>query len=216
MSLIHYIIYFGHFLLGINIILFFKSYRNQSIAFKIFTFYLLIILIIQLISTYLRMNKIENLFLSHYYFVGQFVLLSLFFKNIFKEAIFKNIILIIVAFILITLGVYYSIYPKDYYKFNTIEIIISSIPLIVYCFIFFLRRVEGVDKKFIYIISGLFLYLLCSTLLFTLGNFVNSSTSSFRKISWYSNALLYIVYQVLVFVEWYKHFRKKPLILSKE
>ena len=208
MSLIHYIIYSGYLLLGINIILFFKSYRNRSVAFKIFTYYLLIILIIQICSTYLRINKTPNIFLSHYYFVGQFILLSLFFKEILLKDILKKIIFSTLIIILISVGIYYIIYPQDYYKFNTIEILITSIPLIVYSFIFFMRRIEGDNKKFIYIISGIFLYLLCSTLLFTLGNFVNSSTSSFRKVSWYSNAILYIVYQVLIFVEWYKNFRK--------
>jgi hypothetical protein len=82
----------------------------------------------------------------------------------------------------------------------------------VYFFFFFNKKIEDSDKKFIYIVSGFFLYILCSTLLFTAGN-IESGT---KYIIWYSNAVLYIVYQLLIFVEWYKHLRKPALIKPTE
>ncbi len=205
MSFLETTAYIGNFILFINLLVYSKSYRNSnSVAFKVFTFYLLIILIIQIISTYLRNLYVENIFLSHYYFIGQFILLSLFFKLILKNKPIKKVVKLLLTLTLTILCIYYIIYPTNYYKFNVIEIILTSIPLLIYCFSFFIQTIDADNKKFIYIISGFFLYLLCSTLLFTAGNI----STDFRKIIWNTNAVLYIIYQLLIFIEWYKHFRK--------
>jgi hypothetical protein len=209
MKLIEVIIYFGYIVLALNTFLFFKSYRSHSVAFKLFSFYLFLTLLIQLLATFIKNSPIKhNLFLSHYYFIGQFILLSLFFKHILKKETQKKIIKPVLIIVLVVLGIYYSIYPSNYYKFNIFEIVITSAPLIIYCFFFFNGKIEDSDKKFIYIVSGFFLYILCSTLLFTAGN-IESGT---KNIIWYSNAVLYIVYQLLIFVEWSKNFKKPPLI----
>jgi hypothetical protein len=121
-------------------------------------------------------------------------------------------ILIFLGIGLFALGVYYFLEPSNYYRFNIFEIILTSVPLIVYCLLFFIQRIDGEKRKFIYITSGFFLYILCSTLLFTTGNI----SSEIKNFIWYTNAILYIVYQVLIFVEWYKHFRKKPANISEE
>jgi hypothetical protein len=193
--------------LFINVILYFKSYRKNSIAFKVFTNYLLFILIIQLITSYMRWYKLNNLYFSHFYFVGQFIFLSLFYLFLEKKNVFKKGIKTILFLVLILIGIYYVIYPKDFFIYNTLEIITTSIPLIVYSFYFFIKKIDSENKKFIYLNSGFFLYISCSTLLFVTGNIENSSL---KMIVWYSNVSLYLVYQVLVFVEWYKNF-KKPL-----
>jgi hypothetical protein len=173
-------------------------------AFKIFSYYLLTILIIQLTAKYLRSNNINNIYLSHYYFIGQFIFLSLFFKQLLKNTLQKKITTFGLFIVLITLVIYYILNPLNYYKFNIFEIIATSIPLIVYSFFFFVQKIEDSNKKYIYIVSGFFLYITCSTLLFTTGNIA----AEIKKMIWYSNATLYIVYQVLIFIEWYKNFRK--------
>ena len=190
--------------LAINTILFFKSYRNKPVAFKIFSYYLLFILLIQLTTLYMRLNKITNLYFSHYYFVGQFIFLSLFYINLEKRFLIKKIIKSILFISLISVAVYYYIYPEDYFGYNVSEVFLTSIFLIIYSFLFFLKKIDSPDKKFIYINSGFFLYITCSTLLFAAGNV----ESSIKSIIWYSNVSLYLIYQLLIFVEWYKHFRK--------
>ena len=213
MSLIDLFIYFGFLTLGINTIIFFKSYRNNSVAFKLFFIYLCLTLLIQLSSTYVKeIIEEHNLFLSHYYFIAQFILLSLFFKQLLTKELQKKIITFGLFIVLISLGIYYIIYPSNYYKFNIFEIIITSVPLLVYSFFFFIQKIEDADKKYIYIVSGFFLYLLCSTLLFTTGNI----KAEIKKIIWHTNAILYMVYQVLIFIEWYKNFRKKELVIIED
>jgi len=196
---------FGHLVLTINCILFFKNYRNYSTAFKIFSFYLVTILIIQLTSKYFRIYKIRNLYLSHYYFIGQFLFLSFFFKQLLKHAFHKKIVTFGLISVLSMLSVYYYLYPSAYSSYSIFEIVITSAPLMFYCLLFFIQKIEKGNNKFNYIVSGFFLYILCSTLIFIAGNIKAEA----KRIVWYINVCLYIVYQLLIFMEWYSHFRNK-------
>lgn len=202
------IIYLGYFILAINTLLYFKSYRNKSMAFKIFSFYLLLCLTIQLNATYLRISGEHNLFLSHYYFIGQFVFLSVFYLHLFKKQLYKLILKIYFSIILLVLTIQYYTNPLLYDTFNLLEIVICSIPLVIYAFLYFTENIENDEKKFIYLNSGVFIYLLSSTLLFVAGDFVSSSVSFWNRLIWSFNAILYLVYQIFIFVEWYKNFRK--------
>ncbi len=176
-------------------------------AFKIFTFYLLFTLIIQIVTAYYFEFKIHNMHISHYYFIGQLIILSYFFFVEIKKRIIRKLITIISITVLLFLVIFYSKNPEKYFIFNEFEILATSIPLMFYSFFFFFDRIERSNKNFIYIISGFFIYILCSTLLFTVANI----SSGIKIMIWYLNAILYILFQVLVFIEWYKHFRKKEI-----
>jgi len=194
----------GHLLVAINCILFFKNYRSYSTAIKIFAFYLATILIIQLISKYFRSHKIPNLYLSHYYFIGQFLFLSFFFKQLLKQAFHKKIISATLITVPSMLVVYYSLYPSAYFSYNIFEIVITSVPLMFYSLLFFIQKIGKKNNNFNYIVSGFFLYILCSTLIFIAGNI----EAEIKKILWYINVCLYIIYQLLISFEWYTNFRK--------
>ena len=207
------IVYLGYFFLVLNTLLFFKSYKKENFAFKVFSIYLFVILLIQIYANYLSTLNRHNLFLSHYYFIIQFVLLSLFFRSILIHSLKKVFVNGTLIVVLLMLGIYYVCFPGDYFIFNQFEIIITSVPLIVYCFLFFLHKLSDIDKKYVFIISGFFVYLLCSTLLFTTGNI---GSKSVKKIIWDMNSFLYLVYHILIFVEWYKNFRKPAIAIPKE
>tara|TARA_R110002050_G_scaffold4676_4_gene22388 strand:- start:10 stop:639 length:630 start_codon:yes stop_codon:yes gene_type:complete len=208
MSIQDTIVDIGYILLALNTILFLRNYRLKLTSLKIFTLYLIGSLILQLYSSYLSDHKINNLFLSHYFFIGKFVLLSLFFRQILKKIILKKIISVVIIIVLVALCVYYIVYPTSYDKFNIFEIVLTSIPLIIFCFVFFIQQIEGTESRYVFIVSGMFLYFLCSLLLYTAGNIKGST----KMLIWNTNAVLYILYQILIFVEWYKHFRKNPAL----
>ncbi|WP_299015611.1 hypothetical protein [uncultured Polaribacter sp.] len=162
-------------------------------------------------SSYLNNLGENNLYLSHYYFIGQFILLSIFFSKILNgKKLVAAIKKILIAIIILLIG-YYSFYPKDYFRWNVFEIAITSIPLLIYSFIFFTQKIDfKANNLFIYFNSGFFVYLLSSTLLFTLGNIglENIEIKPIKIIVWKINSFLYLSYQILVFAEWYKNFRK--------
>lgn len=197
--------YLSNIILTLNVFLYFKSYRNKTVAFKIFAFYLLYVLTIQLRMSYLASTKTNNLVYTHYYFAGQLVFLSIFFIIEFKNKLLSKVIKSYLFIALISLAIYYYLFPEARDKHNIYEVLATSIPLVIYSFYFLIKKIDSDNKKFIYLNSGIFLYLSCSSLIFAAGSL---EYSSMKIIIWYSNVILYLIYQVLVSVEWYKNFRK--------
>ncbi len=198
----------GHILLLVNLMLFFK-YRAKTVALSWFWFYLLVCLAIQGISKVMNYNKVPNLHLSHFYFISQLVLLGAFYGKMWKKVIQRRMIAIIITMVLVVLGVQYYMKPELYYQFNLLEVVITSLPIVAFSIIHFYKALEN-DVPYLYINSGICLYLLSSTLIFSAGNFVNASDATLNTLLWLINSILYIVFQVLIFMEWYKNLRHLP------
>tara|TARA_R110002073_G_scaffold108336_9_gene243636 strand:+ start:68745 stop:69248 length:504 start_codon:yes stop_codon:yes gene_type:complete len=154
----------------------------------------------------------DNLFLSHYYFIGQFLFLCAFYTSVIKSERLKKVILSTSIFVIISVVLLFYFDRSSYNKFSLIEVIITSLPLVIFSIFFFVESIEK-SKKFIYINSGIFIYLASTTFLFAAGNYINSSNSELRKIIWDLHAFIYVIYQILIFIEWYKHFRKKKIVV---
>lgn len=203
MSLKYLFTYIGYTILIVNVIIYFSNYKNKSITFKLLSLYLCFSLIIQLFTEYLANHKRNNLFLFHYFNIIQFILLSGFFYFFFKTKMLKKVIIYVSFLAFVTLP-FIITKSEDYYNsFNVLEIIIFNFPIIVYSFIFLVKKLDSRNKEFIYFNAGLFVYLTCSALLFSGGN-LNSET---RILLWRFNQFLYIVYQTLILIDWYKNFR---------
>ncbi len=177
-------------------------------SFYIFTFYLFVMIIIQSCTSYLKSIHVNNLFVSHYYFILQFVLLSLFYLNIIDNAFQKKTIKITVPFCLLILGIQYYLNNDLYEKFNLFEIFITSFLLIIFS-MFHFYNILNEKKKYYYINTGILLYLFGSTVLFISGNLISKLDLAPSKIVWILNSLLYIVYQVFILIEWMEIFIRK-------
>lgn len=191
------------FLLFVNCILFFKSYKFKiDTAIKLFTCYLLASFIINTSSVILAINGINNLYLSHFYFISQFILLSLFYKQLFNK---KQIIIVYILGILIltTLGIQYTYNPSLFFRFNLLEIFLTSFPLVIYSIIHLYNSLSK-EGKYMYINSGVLIYLTTSTLIFILGNFLSEFDRQTTKNIWFLNKVLYLVYLILILLEWRK------------
>ena len=158
---------FTNLLLLINIILYIKCFSNKSKTLNVFIFYLIFIGAIQLISNILFFKKIDNLFLSHFYFIGQYLFLSILYLRILKSNLYKTVIKILIYSITSIILIQYTISDNLFHKFNLFEVILCSLPLILYSVFFFSETLGGKDKRFLYINSGILIYLISSTLLFS-------------------------------------------------
>jgi hypothetical protein len=211
MTLNKFVLYFGSLLLLVNFILYSRSYRLNSKAFRVFCLYLLYTLILQ-ISTHISVKYLKsNLFLSHYYFIGQFLLLSFFYRSLTKNVFFKNLVIVVLLIILAIIASLFFNNVGMYNSFSVIEITLCSVPLIVYSVMYFFESMTKKNKLFIYINSGVFIYLLSSTLIFSSGNLMPDLDPSINKVIWSLNSYLYLIYQILIFTDWYKHFSKKEI-----
>jgi len=194
---------FSLLLLLINSILFLSKVKKiKSQTYKYIAMYLTVLFVVELCcNTIGYLYPAENLYLSHFYFNAQFILLSLVFYRLFSTPKLKKLIIInytIVTLIIIGMYVYN---PESFWIFNLFEIASTSILLIIYALIH-LNNTLGVQKKYFYLTIGLILYLLCSSLIFLFGNYELVFIEDPYIDIWIFNTLFYIIYQILIFTEW--------------
>ena len=194
----------GVILLFINVVLFTRSYfkfKNDK-AITYFIIYLFITLCVLSTSIIIIdiFKKRNNLFLSHFYFIFQFIFLSLFYKELFtkRQGVWVNITFLIVGTILI---IQYSINPSLFFKFNLLEIFITSFPLVIYSIIHLYNSLSS-PGKYMYINAGVLIYLAASTLIFILGNLINVVDRPLQTNIWFINKILYVGYLILILIEW--------------
>ena len=185
-----------------------KGFSVKRKAFTIFTLYLIVMFLIQMSSEIYIYNKEDNLFLSHYYFILQFILLSFFYIYILDNNFQKNIIKVSVPTCLIILGIQYYLNNNLFYTFNLFEVFITSFLLIIFS-MFHFYNILNEKKEYYYINTGILLYLFSSTVLFICGNLISKLDRKPSEIIWILNAFLYIIYQLLIFKEWWDFFLKK-------
>lgn len=188
----------------INCILFYSLSKSKNVQYKIITLYLSLLFLVECACNYIGFNyPNSNFFLSHYYFIFQFVFLSLFFYHLFSNVVIKNTILILLIVELFVLGKQYYDLPAIYWNFNIFEIASTSLLLLGYSILYLLINFKRVTHPYFYFCAGLIIYLSTSSLIFLSGNtdLVLFTEPIFIDV-WVFNSLFYILYQFLIFKEW--------------
>lgn len=188
-------------------LLYLKGFAKNGRAFKVFTIYLVVIAIVQVsMKSYKLVTEtgVSNLFFFIYYFVLQFVFLSLFYKELLRY----KWIHILTAITLIFIGFQYVSEPSLYFKYNPIGSSITQIIIVLYTLLYFYKSLSG-KRKFLIINVGLFFYLLSSLLIFASGNLVlnDAIPKSISKILSNFNLVFYFIFQILIIIEWYRNYR---------
>lgn len=197
----------GKGILLINLAVYCVGFFHSGRAYTFFISYLVWILICEIIFYVLNYQRINNLFFSHYYLIIQFVLLGLFFHEILTEKYQKNIARFLLIMIPTVLIVQYIIDPEKYYVFNLFEIFVTSYSLIILA-LFHLYNILDTEKKYNYISLGLLLYLISSTVIFLSGNLYTVMNTNLHKEIWVFNVVMFIVYQLFIFAEYFFSRRK--------
>lgn len=155
--------------------------------------------------------KITNLLLVNVFFIGQFILLGLFFKSFFIVKNQKRYLLwsLLSGLLLIIIE---SIYNYNlFFEFNLFEIILTSLLLVSYAGMHLYNQLTT-EKVYYYITIGVIIYMLSSTVLFLVGNLTNDLSDEFKYLSWQLNAFLFIVLQLFYLYEWKVSFYKKSVL----
>ncbi|WP_142726061.1 MULTISPECIES: hypothetical protein [unclassified Chryseobacterium] len=197
----------GKGILLINLAVYCIGFSKTGKAYTFFISYLAWILICEIVFYVLNSQKINNLFFSHYYLIGQFVLLGLFFHEILSEKYQKKTALILLMSIPVILFIQYMIYPEKYYVFNLFEIFVTSYSIIILA-LFHLYNILDTEKKYNYISLGLLLYLISSTVIFLSGNLYTVMNRKLHKEIWVFNVVMFIVYQIFILAEYLSSRRK--------
>ncbi|WP_237276603.1 hypothetical protein [Tenacibaculum ovolyticum] len=194
---------FSLLLLFINSILFLsKVNKFKNKLYNYITIYLVVLFIVELFCNGVGfIYPGENLYLSHFYFNAQFMLLSIVFYRLFSNKRLKKVVVInyvTVTAIIISMYIYNN---GLFWQFNLFEIASTSALLIIYSLIHLFNTL-GNHKKLFYFIIGLILYVLCSSLIFLFGNYELVFIRDPYIDIWIFNTVFYIIYQVLIFIEW--------------
>ena len=198
----------SHIMLFMNIVLFFMGFAKNGKAHKIFSIYLLIIFIGEMTSEIMIYRKYENISMSHYYFILQFIFLSLFYLEILTVPIQKKIIKIVLFVVPILLGIQYSLNPKLIFVFNLFEVFVCSLSIVVYATFHFFNMLSQ-QKKYYYVNAGILIYLFGSTIIFLAGNVMIISGKYIGRLLVTINVILYLIYLTLIFIEWRKNYYNK-------
>ncbi len=175
--------------------------------------YLFVIVCVQLYSAWLAFNGNYNLHISHFYFILQLLILGYFYYIICTQRLQKKLIKYSVLLCLLILAIQYAITPETYLKFNNLEIFLTSYLLIVYTLFHFYNLLSA-KKSFLFFNIGLFFYLFGSTVLFLMGNL--SVIIDIESINFDINNILFIIFHVLVFMEWIQLYFKKETSKPKK
>ncbi|WP_340201971.1 hypothetical protein [Ascidiimonas sp. W6] len=155
--------------------------------------------------------KMNNIYISHVYFIYQFLSLSYFYFLLMKDQMQKRIVLIGTGIVLLSLIIQYSLnFNGIFYQFNLFEVFITSFFLILFAVLHYYNMLSH-QKQVMYINTGVIVYLMSSSLLFIGGNLVISSSTEITKWIWIINAAIYLIYQLLIFVEWKQTYPAKNL-----
>ncbi len=197
-----YILRFVAFIfLILNFILFISQFKKENKPYKIYAIYLGVITLIEISLRLVIHFGYQNLILSHFYFTGQFILLSLFYLELLTEKYQKKIVKFNLIIIPLILMVNFFINPSQIHKFCMLEILLTSISIISYCTFHFYNMLSN-RKEFYLINCGILIYLFGSTVTFLPRNLHTIYGYSFSKALHVLNITLYIVYLIFIFFEW--------------
>ena len=150
----------------------------------------------------------NNLLAINIFFVGQMILLGLFYNSLMHIKGQKLFVKTSVIIALMVLGAQFIMDPNQFFKFNLFEITLTSLLIVVFALIHFYNMLTE-NKEYYYISIGIVFYLLTSTVLFLVGNLSPELSADLKYITWMLNAFLIVVYQLFILYDWIKSNPKK-------
>lgn len=203
-----FLIYFGYLLLAVTVGLYSFSFFRKEKANVFLLLYLVFSFVVQFGMELLYHLKMNNLLLMNLFFLGQMVLLGLFYRSLYKQETQKKFVLIALGFALLILITRLFCDPGLQFKFNLFQITVTSLLTVVFALIHFYNMITE-NKQYYYLTIGVIGYMFGSTVLFLLGNLTIGLSDDFKYLSWRLNAFLFIVYYFFILFEWMKSFSKK-------
>ena len=211
---------FAKLFLLINVLLAFKICKERK-ELKWFELSLVWALAIQIIAKIIALYKGNNLPLLHLYTMIEFVLISLFYKEILfnKLKIGQYFYYFIGLIVLIIVG--NSIFIEPLRGFNSNAKGLTQLIIISYSIIYFFNRLSiDVSKKNLIlnrINAAILLYYSGSLFIFVFAKILVKKSSILNNYFWDFNALLYLVFQILILIAtWRLVFPKSAEIKSED
>lgn len=192
-------------LLFINYLGFVYIYFNGKLKSNIVRtiwIYLLLVLLTEITSLVMSRNGVNNLFLSHAFFIFQTLILANLFIKHFLNRIQIKVARIYLGFSLTFIFIQYIIFPSLLFEFNLFEIFLMNFFLIV-CSLFYFYNTLGSERRYKFLIFGILFYNILSTSVFLLANIATQINIDIANSIWLLNLFLLITYQLLIIRQWF-------------
>ena len=196
-----FLIYLGYSVLILDSVLFAIAFFKREKGNGFFLSYLLFATIMQLSMEAFYHLHIKNLFLMNLFFIGQMMVLGLFYSSLTYLKNQKTVIHTIMAINMLAIGVQSWFDYEQFFKYNLLVIVITNLSVIVFA-VFHLYNMLTAEKKYYYVTIGVILYLLASTMVFVVGNINAKLSMDLRFILVTFNSILLIFYYLLILYEW--------------
>ena len=206
--MIDFLIYFGYSVLILDSVLFAISFFKKEKVNGFFLIYLLFATIMQVSMEALYHLHVKNLILMNLFFIGQMIVLGLFYSSLMNYRSQKIVIYSTMALNAITIGVQTWLDHGQFFKYNLLVIVITNLSVIVFAVLHLYNMLTS-EKKYYYVTIGLILYLLASTLVFIVGNINAKLNDNVKFILWIFNSFLVIVYYLFILYDWKESFLGK-------
>ncbi|MGL2995002.1 hypothetical protein [Flavobacterium sp. TSSA_36] len=135
------------------------------------------------------------------YFIGQMIVLGLFYSSLMNSKGQKTVIHTIMVFNLMAIGIQSCLDHEQFFKYNLLVIVITNLSVIVFAMLHLFNMLTS-EKKYYYVTIGLILYLLSSTMIFIVGNINAKLDSEWKFLLWIFNSLLLILFYLFILYEW--------------
>jgi len=151
---------------------------------------------------YLASSATNNLFLTHFYTAGEFVFLSLFFRDIFNKKTFLNRYFAPFVFVIITAIIANTIFFEPLTSFSGNSKTLAQLIIITYTIVWFFRRLNYEIKEDYLLLNrinaSILVYYAASLLIFMSDSYLKQNTSIDTIYLWGFNVLIYIVFLFLI------------------
>lgn len=198
-------------ILLINVIgayVYYKKSPKKSI--RTLFYYLVFLLLFQIITTTLTSLNINNLILSHGYFIIQFFILAYLFNQIIERQWVTKLIKVYVVCVLCFLLFQYILFPSLIWNYNIIEVYITHYLIILLSLIYFYENL-GKKKEYQPFVIAMLIYSTLSTSIFLFANVASYTDIESVVYIWGIHLLILIVCQLLITFQWSSTLKSRVL-----
>lgn len=185
----------------LNVVLYTVSFFQVKKANGFFMTYLYFAFIMNAIMYVYYILHRSNLVFMNLFFIGDMVLLGLFYSSILKTKWQKMGVKLSIVTALLFLIIQIVLNVKQLFTFNLFVIALTCTSLVIFA-VMHLYNMLTDKKDYYYFTIGLILYLSSSTILYLVGGLTVKLPDNVKLISWNLNAVLMIVYQLFILYEW--------------
>ncbi|OIV43915.1 hypothetical protein [Flavobacterium johnsoniae] len=206
--MIDFLMYLTYFVLFINLIVYSYSFFRKGKANVFFVSYIIFSAAMQFSMELLYQFGKTNLVVVNIFFIGQMILLGMFYNSLTLVKSQKIFIKISLAIALLVLAIQFSMNPNEFIKFNLFEITLTNLLIVVFALFHFYNMLTE-TKSYYYISIGVVFYLLASTVLYLIGNLSVELSDDLKLLTWILNSFLVLCFQFFILFDWIKSFSSK-------